>query len=160
MKFLCIPCDSPMKLQTVGPPERGSLSVVYACPECGYEMAMLTNAQETQMVRSLGVRIGPSAAAAIASPGGGAVAAEGAPSGAKCPFSAMLSPQVTASEASVTGASMDAVSWTPGALARLESIPEMVRPMAKAGIEMVAKESGQAVIDEATLTAARTRFGM
>ena len=42
MKFLCVPCDSPMKLQTVGPPERGSLSVVYSCPECGYEMAMLT----------------------------------------------------------------------------------------------------------------------
>ena len=59
MKFLCIPCDSPMKLQTVGPPERGSLSVVYACPECGYEMAMLTNAYETQVVQSLGVRIGP-----------------------------------------------------------------------------------------------------
>ena len=32
MKFLCVPCDSPMKLQTVAPPERGSLSVVYACP--------------------------------------------------------------------------------------------------------------------------------
>ena len=32
MKFLCVPCDSPMKLQTVGPPERGSLSVVYSCP--------------------------------------------------------------------------------------------------------------------------------
>ena len=48
-----------MKLQTVGPPERGSLSVVYSCPECGYEMAMLTNAYETQVVQSLGVRIGP-----------------------------------------------------------------------------------------------------
>ena len=59
MKFLCVPCDSPMKLQTVGPPDRGSLSVVYACPECGYEMAMLTNAYETQVVQSLGVRIGP-----------------------------------------------------------------------------------------------------
>ena len=59
MKFLCIPCDSPMKLQTVGPPEGGSLSVVYSCPECGYEMAMLTNAYETQVVQSLGVRIGP-----------------------------------------------------------------------------------------------------
>ena len=59
MKFLCVPCDSPMKLQTVGPPERGSLSVVYSCPECGYEMAMLTNAYETQIVQSLGVRIGP-----------------------------------------------------------------------------------------------------
>ena len=32
MKFLCVPCDSPMKLQSVGPPERGSLSVVYSCP--------------------------------------------------------------------------------------------------------------------------------
>ena len=59
MKFLCVPCDSPMKLQTVGPPERGSLSIVYSCPECGYEMAMLTNAYETQVVQSLGVRIGP-----------------------------------------------------------------------------------------------------
>ena len=59
MKFLCVPCDSPMKLQTVGPPESGSLSVVYACPECGYEMAMLTNPFETQLVTSLGVRIGP-----------------------------------------------------------------------------------------------------
>ena len=59
MKFLCVPCDSPMKLQSVGPPDRGSLSVVYACPECGYEMAMLTNAYETQVVQSLGVRIGP-----------------------------------------------------------------------------------------------------
>ena len=57
MKFLCVPCDSPMKLQTVGPPESGSLSVVYSCPECGYEIAMLTNAYETQMVQSLGVRI-------------------------------------------------------------------------------------------------------
>ena len=66
MKFLCVPCDSPMKLQTVGPPERGSLSVVYSCPECGYEMAMLTNAYETQVVQSLGVRIGPAAEAASA----------------------------------------------------------------------------------------------
>src|SRR5688572_33251791 len=74
MKFLCVPCDSPMKLQSVGPPERGSLSVVYSCPECGYEMAMLTNAYETQVVQSLGVRIGPQQEA----------------SSGKCPFSAMI----------------------------------------------------------------------
>jgi len=55
MKFLCVPCDSPMKMQTIGPPERGSLSVVYSCPECGYEMAMLTNPFETQLVQSLDV---------------------------------------------------------------------------------------------------------
>src|ERR671918_242818 len=66
MKFLCVPCDSPMKLRTVGPPESGSLSVVYSCPECGYEIAMLTNAYETQIVQSLGVRIGPAEALAEA----------------------------------------------------------------------------------------------
>ena len=81
MKFLCVPCDSPMKLQTVGPPERGSLSVVYSCPECGYEMAMLTNAYETQIVQSLGVRIGPETprdASVERSPAAG------------CPFTAMI----------------------------------------------------------------------
>ena len=83
MKFLCVPCDSPMKLQTVGPPERGSLSVVYSCPECGYEIAMLTNAYETQVVQSLGVKIGPSTGSGRprrSVSGGGQ-------SGTKCPFS-------------------------------------------------------------------------
>jgi hypothetical protein len=50
--------------------------------------------------------------------------------------------------------------WTPGALARLESIPEMVRPMARVGIEMVARDNGHQVIDEEVLAAARSRFGM
>src|SRR5215207_8962948 len=95
MKFLCVPCDSPMKLQTVAPPERGSLAVVYACPECGYEMAMLTNAYETQVVQSLGVRIGPDRpGAGGASAGQADAAAAGADAAAKadgkCPFSAMI----------------------------------------------------------------------
>ena len=51
-------------------------------------------------------------------------------------------------------------AWTAEALARLEAIPEMVRPMARAGIEMVARESGHQVIDETVLAAARARFGM
>jgi hypothetical protein len=144
MKFLCVPCDAPMKLTSSAESEPGSLAVVYACPQCGYEMAMLTNVQETQMVRSLGVRIGPAAAAAMASTG------EAAPAG-KCPFSAMLP---------VAEQPAEGPSWTAGALARLEAIPEMVRPMARAGIEMVARERGHAVIDEAVLAEARARFGM
>ncbi len=98
MKFLCVPCDSPMKLQTVGPPEGGSLSVVYSCPECGYEMAMLTNPFETQLVQSLGVRIGPDMSAATSRVAGAGArlsddeeAGRGAPaSGARCPFTAMM----------------------------------------------------------------------
>ena len=148
MKFLCVPCDAPMRLRATSESEPGSLSVVYSCPQCGYEMAMLTNVQETQMVRSLGVRIGPAAAAAAAE---GPAVGQGTAASGKCPFSAMLPAQ----DAAQVGP-----SWTPEALARLDAIPEMVRPMARAGIEMVAKEGGHQVIDEDVLAAARTRFGM
>src|SRR4051812_16843531 len=120
MKFLCVPCDSPMKLHAIGPPDGGSLSVVYSCPECGYEMAMLTNPFETQLVQSLGVRIGPG-------PGGTTVAGTSArssggqdiesstftPSG-KCPFPGMVDAMegVLGGKAAVEPA---AVRWTAAA---------------------------------------------
>ncbi|HTM26593.1 MAG TPA: PCP reductase family protein [Vicinamibacterales bacterium] len=150
MKFLCVPCDSPMKLQTVGPPERGSLSVVYACPECGYEMAMLTNAYETQIVQSLGVRIGPSTA-----PGTGS---DGAASQSKCPFGAMI-PGAEQGDAAAPAEDVS-VRWTAAAEARLANIPEFVRPMARTGIERFAREQGAAEVDEKILDQAREFFGM
>ena len=139
MKFLCVPCDSPMKLQSVGPPERGSLSVVYSCPECGYEMAMLTNAYETQVVQSLGVRIGPSASA---------------DSGGKCPFGAMVP---TAAPRAVHEPD---IRWTAAAEARLERVPAFVRPMARTGIEQFARDKGAVEVDEQILDAAKEFFGM
>ena len=139
MKFLCVPCDTPMKLQTVAPPDRGSLSVVYACPECGYEMAMLTNAYETQVVQSLGVRIG----AESASPAG------------KCPFSGMIP-----DAADARPAEPGQVRWTAAAEARLANIPEFVRPMAKTGIEKFARDKGSLEVDERILDEARDFFGM
>ena len=150
MKFLCVPCDSPMKLQTVGPPERGSLSVVYACPECGYEMAMLTNAYETQVVQSLGVRIGPEAAP-NASPSA---------AGSKCPFSAMIPNNEGAEDGRSPTSDQIAVRWTSAAEARLANIPEFVRPMARTGIERFAQERGAVEIDEKILDEARDFFGM
>ena len=90
MKFLCVPCDTPMRLRATEESEPGSLAVVYSCPACGYEMAMLTNQHETDMVRSLGVRIGPAAAAAIANPGMPVAAAGEQTAASRCPFSAML----------------------------------------------------------------------
>jgi hypothetical protein len=156
MKFLCVPCDSPMTLQTVGPPERGSLSIVYACPECGYEMAMLTNAYETQMVQSLGVRIGPDAGARA--PG------ESKASGSGCPFVAMIPASDSAAGVAVrSGQNGDAavpVRWTAAAEARLANIPSFVRPMARTGIEQFARERGALEVDEQILDAARDFFGM
>ena len=59
MKFLCIACDEAMKLRkTKGPDAGGSLSVGFYCPKCFQEFAMLTNSFETQMVTSMGVKIG------------------------------------------------------------------------------------------------------
>lgn len=144
MKFLCVPCDTAMKLRNVAPPERGSLSIVYTCPACGYEMAMLTNAYETQVVQSLGVKIGPDTSGeAVAAPGG------------KCPFPSMI-------PASDQPRSADAkpVRWTAAAEARLANIPEFVRPMAKTGIERFALERGVVEVDEKILDAAKEFFGM
>jgi len=156
MKFLCVPCDSPMKLQTVSPPERGSLSVVYSCPECGYEMAMLTNAYETQVVQSLGVRIGPSAGlGAGPSTGLGAGPEASSTGGGKCPFSGMI----PGADEARPGEPMP-VRWTSAAEARLANIPEFVRPMARTGIEKFAREKGAVEVDETILDAARDFFGM
>jgi len=159
MKFLCVPCDNPMRLQAVGPPERGSLSVVYSCPACGYEIAMLTNAYETQVVQSLGVRIGP------------AIDADATSSGAGCPFAAMLPGAATATAERPAGAPADdaqppqaseivPVRWTAAAEARLANIPAFVRPMARTGIEGFARERGALEVDEQILDAARDFFGM
>ncbi len=156
MKFLCVPCDSPMKLQTVSPPEGGSLSVVYSCPECGYEMAMLTNPFETQLVQSLGVRIGPSTGLG-AGPEKGGDASSGASS--MCPFPAMM-PAMEGTLEGAGRAESTPVRWTPGAEARLANIPSFVRPMARTGIEKFARERGAAEVDEKILDAARDFFGM
>ena len=148
MKFLCVPCDSPMKLQSVGPPERGSLSVVYSCPECGYEMAMLTNAFETQIVQSLGVRIGPEASSTATT----------STAGTSCPFTAMI-PAMEGARPAQAGEPIP-VRWTAAAEARLANIPEFVRPMARTGIERFARERGAQEVDEKILDAARDYFGM
>jgi hypothetical protein len=153
MKFLCVPCDSPMKIQTVRPPEGGSLSVVYSCPECGYEMAMLTNPFETQLVQSLGVRVGPDMGAGASTTGS---TSESGSTRSKCPFTAMIP---TESEARPAGDPLP-VRWTAAAEARLANIPSFVRPMARTGIEQFARERGVLEVDEKILDAARDFFGM
>jgi proto-chlorophyllide reductase subunit len=123
------------------------LSVVYSCPECGYEMAMLTNAFETQLVQSLGVRIGPAEASA-----------ETGASGGRCPFTAMI--PGNESVRSVPSAETIPVRWTAAAEARLANIPEFVRPMARTGIEKFARDKGALEVDEKVLDEARQFFGM
>ncbi|HEX2253912.1 MAG TPA: PCP reductase family protein [Thermoanaerobaculia bacterium] len=143
MKFLCVSCDEPMRLTEAGPPDAaGSLSVLFACPACSRQIAMLTNPSETQLVSSLGVKIGPAAAAGAGEPGA-----------SKCPFSGMVQEMEQSRPAA-------GPRWTAEALARLDNIPDFVRPMARQGVEHYATTNGHAVVDERVLDEARTRFGM
>jgi hypothetical protein len=58
VKFLCIDCDAQMHFEERQQPGDGTFAVAFACPTCGRRVAMLANPMETQLVNSLGVKIG------------------------------------------------------------------------------------------------------
>jgi Proto-chlorophyllide reductase 57 kD subunit len=58
MKFLCIDCDEQMRFDERQQPGDGTFAAAFACPRCGRRIAMLANPMETQLVESLGVKIG------------------------------------------------------------------------------------------------------
>ena len=103
MKFICTECDEAMSFDTTpGMDDDGSLPVTFRCPSCEWGVTLLTNPQETQLVRTLGVKIGGAEVAPppmemmrsfLKSGTHPAVPAEGAAkaeSGSKCPFSALV----------------------------------------------------------------------
>ncbi len=173
MKFLCLDCDQPMKLIGTEGPDEGSLAVTFRCPECGFRVAMLTNPFETQMVRSLGVKIGAVSAATPAAPfehlraslsNPRADALETAPDtttssdGPGCPFAAMLAETGSLNESAPPAPS--GITWTPEAEARIERIPSFIRPMARKAVERLAESKGYATVTEAVMDEARGAFGM
>ena len=166
MKFLCLDCDQPMKLHSTAGPDEGSLAVTFRCPECGFRVAMLTNPFETQMVRSLGVKVGgrtvpPEPFENLRSTMAGARpdAFEGAggrseTAGPGCPFAAARGETTTETPAS------SQLAWTSEAEARLERIPSFIRPMARRSIERFAEDKGYPTITETVMDEARVVFGM
>jgi len=58
MKFVCLNCETYMGFEKVEKPAEGSLGVFFGCPSCGAKFSMVTNPGETQMVSSLGVKLG------------------------------------------------------------------------------------------------------
>jgi DNA-directed RNA polymerase subunit RPC12/RpoP len=58
VKFLCIDCDEQMEFIDRQEPGDGTFAAAYSCPTCGRRVAMLANPMETQLVGSLGVKIG------------------------------------------------------------------------------------------------------
>ena len=163
MKFLCVPCDAPMTLSETHGPFDGTMSIVYQCPECTHSMAMLTNRSETQMVKSLGVKIGGRNKSAapmeilrnhLASPREGFDSPDPFTSGGKCPFTGVVSEAFSAANDSPQ------VSWTPQAKKRIEDIPEIVRAMVRQNVEEFARQNGHKVIDESVIDEVKDVLGM
>jgi Proto-chlorophyllide reductase 57 kD subunit len=163
MKFLCLTCDEGMKLEGTSGPREGSLEAIFVCPRCRYKIVMLTNPWETQLVQSLGVKVGGRAVPAspyehvlgnLERPGvdvQGVLDAEGASSG--CPFAGMLGP----AEQTEAAARMQ---WTDTATVRIERIPSFIRPMVQRAIERYALEQGHQLITDAIMDEARAKLGM
>lgn len=163
MKFLCVNCDEGMKLEAASGPREGSLEATFVCPRCRYRVAMLTNPWETQLVQTLGVKVG--GRATPASPyeqvlgslvrSGGEVqrAGENDPLGPGCPFAEMLGP----AEPTKAG---EEIGWTDAAKIRIERIPGFIRPMVQRAIERYALEKGYQLISDAIMDEARSKLGM
>lgn len=60
MKFLCLECDAQLTFTERQQPGDGTFAAAFVCPSCGRRIALLANPMETQLVGSLGVRIGGS----------------------------------------------------------------------------------------------------
>ena len=154
MKLLCVECDEPMKFGGYEGPDEGSLAIRFGCPKCGKSTAMLTNAFETQLVSSLGVKIGGRTVPAepMEQTRGALESSMG-----KCPFANMLAEDQAPQEVAAGSAE---VTWTHEAEERLDRVPGFVRPMAKKAIEKFAAQKGAREITESLLEEAREKIGM
>ena len=161
-----------MKFKDVTRPEQGSVTALFECPDCFTEIAMFLNPWETQMLKSLDLKLGGNDKAAqpmqmvrsqletakieaMPSEISPEMSSSGAAEGGKCPFTGVISEafQETSEPTEPAGP-----VWSAEALERLERIPAFVRPMAKMGIESFAKENGHDEITGKVMDAARGNF--
>ncbi|HEY4484954.1 MAG TPA: PCP reductase family protein [Nitrospiria bacterium] len=171
MKFLCIKCNSFMDYESKEQVDTLRLGITFACIQCGYKVAMVTNPGETQLVSGLGVKIGGRTVPAepmeftreAIKPEGQPTATMTADMG-KCPFPSMLSGSAfkdSGIAAAMSGSTdKSSLPWTATAEQRLQNVPSFVRSLAKAGVEQYAKENGYGEINDQVMTEYREKVGM
>lgn len=145
MKFLCVECDRQMTFEERRLPGDGTLAAAFRCPQCGRAVALLTNPMETQLVASLGVKIGGT----------------------------MLPPQPLETVRAMVSTGRDDAfadggnretgngpSWSAEAQERLARVPGFVRGMVKRIYADYAKQNGIAEITPAVMDTARSELGL
>jgi hypothetical protein len=144
MKFLCIECDQQMAFEERQQPGDGTFGAAFRCPKCNRAIALLANPMETQLVGSLGVKIG------------GRTLDEQ-------PMELIRTSVVGKDEAFVDDEpSRPAVrpTWSPDAVSRLSAVPSFVRGMVKKIYAEYAAEHGIVEITPAIMDKARTDLGL
>ena len=131
MKFICEKCEVPMEFVSEDDLSRESMKVVFRCGGCGVRFSMVTNPGETQLIYSLGIKMG----------------------GKEADKPLELTRTTLKGEKTA-----EAFIWTPGAEARLGNAPALIRPMAKRAVEKLAGDKGLVVIDEELMDEVKGKF--
>lgn len=159
MKFLCVECDQQMIFEQRQLPGDGTLAAAFRCPECERIVAMLTNPMETQLVSSLGIKIGGREV-----PGQPLeLVRSNVDSGREDAFDDEpdISPATTGEKPPpAAGAPGASVVWSLAAVERLEGVPRFVRGMVKRIYTDYAKEHGISEITPAVMDRARSDLGL
>jgi len=151
VKFLCVDCDRVMEYVERKLPGDGTMAVVYACPTCDRETALLTNPMETRLVSGLGIEVG-----------GRTVPPE--------PLELVRSSLEGYDEGGGRGSERmqgeaeplrpGQVRWSGPASERLQSVPSFVRGMVKRIYGEYAAERGIVEITPEIMDRARTELGL
>ncbi len=147
MRFLCVECDEVMAFEERQLPGDGTLAAVFRCPDCGRMTAMLANPMETQLVSSLGIKVG-----------GRDVPEQ--------PLESIRSGVASGRPDAFDDASPDGprpatpVTWSVEAVERLSRVPSFVRGMVKRIYADYAKEQGIDEITPAVMDRARQDLGL
>jgi DNA-directed RNA polymerase subunit RPC12/RpoP len=145
MKFLCLECDAQLTFTERQQPGDGTFAAAFVCPRCGRRIALLANPMETQLVGSLGVRIG-----------GSELDAE--------PMELTRAIAVTRDDAFETAPAPPSTPghprWSADAQTRLGQVPRFVRGMVKKIYGDFAAEHGIAEITPDVMDRARTELGL
>jgi hypothetical protein len=146
VKFLCVDCDAQMHFEERQQPGDGTFAAAFTCPTCGRRVAMLANPMETQLVNSLGVKIG-----------GRTLDAEPMElirtsiAGREDAFSDSPQPAARSPQRTV---------WSPDAQDRLSRVPNFVRGMVKKIYTDYAAEHAIAEITPDVMDRARADLGL
>lgn len=152
MKFLCLRCDAIMRFEERQLPGDGTMGVVFGCPDCGSEVAMLANPMETQLVSSMGVKIGGRTISDQPLELVRGSLAEGRGDAFDEPDDAY--------GASPPGGPPVRVRWSEEAEHRLGNVPAFVRGMVKRIYSDYARERGVSDITPEVMDRARSDLGL